>query len=105
MSTRLSIVGLTLLSFGLCWCGVHGAPGQQEDERKQTLIVHYPNPAIVVDTKGTRYNGLIYVSVFPVTSDLMRKHGSKLIATAELGPSMRDVMSLPLGEYEVHYAM
>jgi len=37
--------------------------------------------------------------------NLVKKHGSAAIATAELTPSQRDVLQLPLGEYEVHYAM
>jgi hypothetical protein len=105
MSKRISLVVLTLLVFALSWSGIRKAVSQQDEERKQTLLIGYPNPNIVISGSGTRYGGIIYVKVFPVSPNLVKKHGSGPIATAELTPSQRDVLQLPLGEYEVHFAM
>ena len=105
MSKRISLIVLLLLAFALTWSGVQRAVSQQEEERKQTMVIGYPNPSIVISGSGTRYGGIIYVKVYPISPNLVKRHGSGPIATAELGPSQRDILQLPLGEYEVHYAM
>jgi hypothetical protein len=98
----INIVAAMIIAGGLLCAGTGRAVSQRDDERKQTLIVHYPNPMIMIN-KTTRYNGMIYVKVYAVGTTPGKKNGP--VATAELSPSMRDVMQLPLGEYEVHYAM
>lgn len=105
MSKRIQLVVLTLLAFGLCWGGIQKAVSQQEQERKQALIVGYPNPAIVISGSGTRYGGVIYDSVYPISPDIIKKNGAGPIATGELYPSQRHVWQLPLGMYEVHFEM
>ena len=105
MSKRSSLIALTLLACALCWGGVQKAASQQEPERKQTLVIGYPNPAITISPSGTRYNGIIYVRVTPVTPALLARSGGKPVGTAELTPSQRDVLQLPVGEYEVQFGM
>jgi hypothetical protein len=102
---RLSAIVLAVLATGILWTGARKAASQQENEPKQTLVIGYPNPAIVINGSGTRYNGIIYVKVFAITPALVRKSGPGPIATAELAPSQRHISQLPLGEYEVQYAM
>ena len=105
MSRRISLIVLTLLAFAMFWSSSRQAGSQQETERKQALIIGYPNPAIIIGGSGTRYGGIIYVSVYPISSELRTKHGAGPIATGELTPSQRFVWQLPLGEYEVRFAM
>jgi hypothetical protein len=105
MSKRMSLIALILLSFALSWAGIQRAVSQQDDERKQTLVIAYPNPFITISGTTTKYAGLIYVKVYPISPGLVKKYGAGPVATAELSASQRDVVLLPLGEYEVHYAM
>jgi len=103
MSKRISLVGLAVLAFALLWSGAQKAVSQN-DTRKQFLGILYPNPNIVISNAGgtpVRYGGIIYVSVFQAGGDASRKP----VATAELSPSQRDLLNLPLGEYEVHFGM
>ncbi len=69
--------------------------------RQQSPVIPYPNPQIQVKTSGGNlmYRGLIYVSVF------RDGETQNPVATAELGPSARDVIPLDPGRYEVRYAM
>jgi hypothetical protein len=105
MSKRMSVVVLAFLGFALLWSGVQPAVSQQADERKQALVVGYPNPAITISGSGTRYGGIIYVSVYPASASLVAKQGAGPVATSELTPSARSVWQLPLGVYEVRYGM
>jgi hypothetical protein len=108
MSKRISpisLIVLTVLIFALLWSGVQKAVSQQDEERKQALAIGYPNPSIIISGTNTRYGGIIYVEVYPITPSLVRKHGAGPLVTAELNPSQRGVWQLPLGEYEVHYQM
>ena len=103
MSKRISLIVLTVLAFALLWSGAQRAVSQ-DDARKQSLVINYPNPSIVVSNAGStpvRYGGIIYVSVFQAGGDASKKP----VATAELTPSQRDIVMLPLGEYEVHFGM
>ncbi|HZO88590.1 MAG TPA: hypothetical protein VFB38_09645 [Chthonomonadaceae bacterium] len=105
MSKRMSLGVLAILVFALCWSGVHSAVSQQAAERKSALIVGYPNPAIIIGGSGTRYGGIIYVSVYPVSPGQVPGQGAQPVATAEMTPSQRSVWQLPLGVYEVRYGM
>jgi hypothetical protein len=106
MSKRSSLIVLTLLAGALAGSGIPKAVSQQPAaERTQTLVIGYPNPAITISPSGTRYNGIIYVRVTPVTPALLARSGGKPVGTAELGPSQRDLLQLPLGEYEVQFGM
>src|ERR1041384_7274326 len=100
MTKRISLMVLTLLAFALIWSGSQKAGSQQETERKQALIIGYPNPAIIISGSGTRYGGIIYDSVYPISPDIIKKNGAGPIATGELTPSARHVWQLPLGMYE-----
>ena len=106
MSKHIQLLVLTLLAFALSWCGIQKAFSQQDDAPKQTLVIHYPNSGILLNGKtGAIYRGIVYVKVYPVTPALVRRYGAGPIAAAELTASMRDVRMLPLGEYEVHFAI
>ena len=108
MSKRINALILLLLALGLTWSGVQTATSQQDDERKQTLVIGYPHSGIVLDSKSKTalpYRGLIYVKVYPVSPNLVKKYGAGPISSAELSASMRDVRMLPLGEYEVHFSL
>ena len=108
MTKRMQLFALALFAFGLMWVGALKAVSQQENEQKQTLVIGYPNSGIVLDSKATppvRYRGTIYVKVYPISPNIVKKYGAGPIASAELSASMRDVRLLPLGEYEVHYSM
>lgn len=105
MSKRMSLLVVAFLAFALLWSGVRSGISQQAEERKSALIVGYPNPVIVIGGSGTRYGGLIYVSVYPASRDLVAKLGDGPVATAELTPSQRAVWQLPLGTYEVRFGM
>jgi hypothetical protein len=104
MSKRMSLVVVALLAFALCWSGLQTTVSAQE-ERKQALIVGYPNPAIIIGGSGTRYGGIIYVSVYPASPGQGAKQGASPVATAEMTPSQRAVWQLPLGVYEVRFGM
>ena len=81
---------------------------QQDDSKKQTLVIGYPNSGVVIKgtgTDATRYRGLIYVKVFPISPELVKRYGAGPMVTAELAASARTVNQLPLGEYEVRYGM
>lgn len=72
----------------------------------QTLVIGYPNPGVPSGKVGSPlYRGLVYVTIVPTSADLVRQYGSGPIAAAELSPSQRDVRTLPLGTYEVRYAV
>src|SRR5579871_2957480 len=105
MTKRMSLIVLTLLAFALSWSATQKAGSQQDQERKQALAIGYPNPVITISGSGTKYGGIIYDSVYPVSPDIIKKNGSGPIATGELNPSQRHVWQLPLGMYEVRFAM
>ncbi|HZP81279.1 MAG TPA: hypothetical protein VFB21_06560 [Chthonomonadaceae bacterium] len=105
MSKRMSLTVLLLLAFALSWSGIQRAVSQQDNERKQTLVIGYPTQGIVIEGSPRRYTGVIYVKIYPVGPDLVKKYGAGPIASAELAASQRDVRLLPLGEYEVHFSM
>jgi hypothetical protein len=94
------VFAATVVAAGLCWSGIERASSQQT-ARQQALVVHYPNPAIVINGSGQRYGGLIYVSVYAVGASA----STAPVVTSELGPSARSVWQLPLGVYEVRYGM
>lgn len=108
MSKRISLVMLGLLAFAMCWSGVQRASGQQEQGLKQTLVIYYPNPSIIIagnGTTATRYGGLIYVRVFPASPELVSKRGTGTIVSTELAPSQRVVSQLPVGKYDIHFSV
>src|SRR5262249_41635751 len=108
MRRRTTLVVVALLATGMLWSGMRPAVSQQDNEPKQTLIIGYPTQGIIIEGTGpiaVRYKGIILVKIYPVSSNLVRKYGAGPIASAELGPSQRDVRQLPLGEYEVHFSM
>lgn len=105
MSKRMSLIVLLLLAFALSWSGIQKAVSQQDNERKQTLVIGYPTQGIVIEGSPRKYTGIIYVKVYPVSPDLVQKYGAGPIASAQLAASQRDVRQLPLGQYEVHFAM
>ncbi len=105
MSKRMSLIVLLLLAFALSWSAMRKAVSQQSTEPKQALGVIYPNSGILISGSGTRYGGIIYVKVFPVSEELVQKYGSGPMVSVELNPSQRDGRQLPLGKYEVHFAM
>lgn len=105
---RLHLFVLAICAIALFWANTPHAFTQQDTSKKQTLVIGYPNSGIVIKGSGTdatRYQGLIYVKVFPVSPDLIKKYGSGPAVTAELSASQRTVAQLPLGEYEVRYGM
>ncbi|THF86575.1 hypothetical protein E7T09_10745 [Deinococcus sp. KSM4-11] len=72
----------------------------------QTLVINYPNSGVLSGKVGSpMYRGLVYVTIVPASADLVRQYGSGPVAATELGPSQRDVRTLPLGTYEVRYAV
>ena len=106
MSKRISVIVLALMAFALSLAGIQKATSQQDDERKQTLVIGYPNSGILIDGKGsTPYRGMLYVKIFPVSPNIVKKYGAGPIASAELAASQREVCQLPLGEYEVRYSL
>ncbi|MCC6442434.1 MAG: hypothetical protein IT210_03140 [Armatimonadetes bacterium] len=105
MTKRRSVIGLLLLALALVWNGSQKAVSQQGNEPTQTLVIGYPTQGIIINGSGTRYTGVIYVKIYPASESLVKKYGSGPIASAELAASQRDVRQLPLGNYEVHYAM
>ncbi|WP_309570352.1 hypothetical protein [Deinococcus sp.] len=83
-----------------------GAQAQAVSGPTQTLVIGYPNPGVPSGKAGSpMYKGLVYVTIVPASADLVRQYGSGPIAAAELSPSGRDVRTLPLGTYEVRYAV
>ena len=95
-----------LLAVALAVSGVPKAFSQQDDAVKQTLVINYPNSGISLTGKGgAPYRGLVYVKIYPVSPALVKQYGAGPIASAELLASGRDVRKLPLGEYEVHFAV
>ena len=99
-SRVLNVLCAATIAAGLGWSGIERASSQQTP-RQQALVVHYPNPAIVINGTGQRYGGLIYVSVYAAGASA----GTAPIVTSELGPSARSVWQLPLGAYEVRFGM
>lgn len=85
----------------LVWASSQQAVSQGTRDPKQTLVINYPTQGIQVD--GARYIGIIYVKIFPISPDLQKQFGTGPVATAELTASQRDIIQLPLGEYEVHF--
>lgn len=57
MSKRISLIAIALLAFAMSWVGVQKAVSQGDDERKQTLVIGYPNPSIMIG-EGKRYGGI-----------------------------------------------
>ena len=97
---RLALSGSVL---GMLLMTVSGEPqgalAQRAPVPTQTLVINYPNPGVPSGKVGSpMYKGLVYVSIVPAT-------GSAPVATAELSPSQRDVRVLPLGTYEVRFAV
>lgn len=103
MSRAMSYLLLAITVFLLVWVSSPRASSQGAQERKQTLVIGYPTQGIQVD--GARYTGIIYVKIYPVSSELQKALGTGPVAAAELTASQRDVRQLPLGEYEVHFSM
>ncbi|MCW3054424.1 MAG: hypothetical protein JWN14_3594 [Chthonomonadales bacterium] len=101
MSNRMSLTAVGFLAFALLWNGVHSAHSQEA--RKTALAIGYPNPALIINGSGTRYGGIIYVSVY--AADRGPAQGGAPVVTSELTPSARSVWQLPLGTYEVRYEM
>lgn len=104
MLKRPSLVVLTLLAGGLLWVGTPRAASQLV-EKKQALVIGYPTTGIVISDRVPIFKGTIYVKVYPVGAQGAEKNGASPIVAAELHPSQRSVSQLPLGVYEVHYAM
>lgn len=76
-----------------------GAAAQPAAGSTQTLVIGYPNPGVPSGKSGSPlYKGLVYVTIVPAT-------GSAPVASAQLTPSQRDVRVLPLGTYEVRFAV
>lgn len=72
---RLHLFVLTFCAIALFWAYTPHAFTQQDTSKKQTLVIGYPNSGIVIKGSGTdatRYQGLIYVKVFPVSPDLIK---------------------------------
>ncbi len=108
IAKQLRLFVFTLYAIALLWTIIPSAAAQQDDSKKQTLVIGYPNSGIVIKgtgTDATRYRGLIYVKVFPVGADLVKRYGPGPLVNAELTASGRTVNQLPLGEYEVRYGM
>ncbi len=92
-------------SVALLGSGAQQASAQQ-DAAKQTLVIRYPNSGIALSAAGgPPYRGIVYVKIYPVSPDLVKRYGAGPVAAAELSASQRDVRLLPLGEYEVHFAV
>jgi hypothetical protein len=103
MFNRLSLAVLTVLALALLWMSTPQAASQLV-EKKQTLVIGYPNPGIVISDSVPVYKGLIYVKVYPARAGIAETGGVPIVS-AELSPSQRTVSQLPLGEYEIHYAI
>ncbi|GGR27933.1 hypothetical protein GCM10008957_44000 [Deinococcus ruber] len=72
----------------------------------QTLVIGYPDGGVPSGKVGSPlYRGIVYVTVFATSPDLVRQYGTAPVVSAELGPRQRDVRTLPLGTYEVHFAV
>ncbi|ULH14845.1 hypothetical protein MF271_12760 [Deinococcus sp. KNUC1210] len=88
-----------------------GAPGllpasAQSPAPTQTLVIGYPDGGVPSGKVGSPlYRGLVYVTVFATSPELVRQYGTAPVVSAELTPRQRDVRTLPLGTYEVHFAV
>jgi hypothetical protein len=102
MYQRLGLGVLTVLALAALWQSTPAA--SQLVEKKQALVIGYPNPGIAISDAVPVYKGMIYVKVYSVGPGGAAGGGSPVV-TAELTPSQRTVSQLPLGEYEVHYAI
>jgi hypothetical protein len=107
---RLRLFVLALSAIFVLAIGIPAARAQQDDSKKQTIVIGYPTSGIVIKRAGAitdakKYTGLIYVKIFPVGADLIKRYGSGPMVSAELAASQRTVNQLPLGEYEVRYSM
>ncbi|MES2463160.1 MAG: hypothetical protein V4671_21460 [Armatimonadota bacterium] len=110
MSKRIYFLLLSLCMAAYFCTVAPRALAQQDDSKKQTLVIGYPTTGIVIKQAGAatdakKYLGIIYVKVFPVSPDLVRRYGAGPMVSAELTASARTVNQLPLGQYEVRYGM
>ncbi|GHF44412.1 hypothetical protein HNQ07_001855 [Deinococcus metalli] len=96
---RPAVVALALLVTASLGGPPHGASAQGADAPTQTLVINYPNPGVPSGAAGSAlYKGLVYVTIVPAGA-------SAPVATSQLSPSQRDVRALPLGTYEVRFAV
>ncbi len=104
MFKRIRLPAVALVAFTLLWLGTPRAASQLVD-RKQALVINYPNPGIVISDARPVYKGTIYVKVYPAGSSGALTGDTPPLVAAELNPSQRSLSQLPQGEYEVHYAI
>jgi hypothetical protein len=100
----MSVVALAFFGVAVSSSGQQPAVTQQAAEPTQQLTVAYSR-RIVLSGSGSPYQGIIYVSVHPASASLVAKHGTGPVATAELAWNQASKWQLPLGVYEVRYAM
>lgn len=105
MSQRMSLLVFTILAGLLSWSGLQQAASQPGAEAKQTLVIGYPTPGIHIGGDGKPYQGIIYVKIYAADANLVNEHRAVPLVSTELTASQRNVSTLPLGAYEVHFAM
>ncbi|MGV3719662.1 MAG: hypothetical protein ACO1SX_02035 [Actinomycetota bacterium] len=104
MYQRLGLGVLAGLTVAALWISTPQAASQLVD-KKQALVIGYPNPGIVISDAVPVYKGLIYVKVYAVGPGGVVAANASPVVSAELSPSQRTVNQLPPGEYEVHFAI